>query len=140
MPLVYRAMEEEDGQPKVGSEKNMLGVRVPPNPRPDIVPDTNGNVQPNSGGMSVAPNWRDLPPFLIPRRLNCIVSDARGPNRLRCWRFGEGKFESAPLSDELQLQRQTSTHGVVEPVAEVSIASFQDALAETRRGWQIDES
>ena len=54
MPKICRSMLEEDGKPKVGCETNMLGVRVPPDPRKDIVPGPSGTVVPQAGGMSVA--------------------------------------------------------------------------------------
>lgn len=139
MPLIYRSMEVEGNLPKVGSEKNMLGVRISPNSHPDVIPDENGIIRSGAGGMSVAPNWRNLPLHLIPKRLNGIIKDARGPNRLRCWKMGEGAFESTQLTAGLRLRCETKTHGLVEPVVETSIGSSQGALAATQDYWQVDE-
>jgi len=36
MSLIYRSMLIDRDKPSVGSDTNMLGVRVPPHPRPDI--------------------------------------------------------------------------------------------------------
>lgn len=36
MPLIYRAMLKDGDKPRVGSKKNMLGVRVPPDKPFDI--------------------------------------------------------------------------------------------------------
>ncbi len=48
--------------PRIGDSPKCLGVRLPPNPNPDILVDANGEVHPatNSGlgGMSCAPSFR----------------------------------------------------------------------------------
>jgi hypothetical protein len=59
MPTVYRSMKRaEDGLPIVGSNSKELGVRVPPNPSPDVDLDSNMQVIMNGKGMSVAEHWR----------------------------------------------------------------------------------
>jgi hypothetical protein len=139
MPKICRSMVEDVGKPMVGPEGRMLGVRVAPNPQPDIPVDPNGNVQPNSGGMSVAPEW---PYFLVPRRLRAIRSDARGRNDLVCWSMSEGPFERGDISDGLLLRPDPdnpSKHGFVEPAREMSIDEFQECLAQTRDQWVRDE-
>jgi hypothetical protein len=133
-------MFAEGGKPKVGSESKMLGVRITPNPHADIPVDGNGNVHPETGGMSVAPAWRKLPWHLIPRRL-----DRRGCGHddLVCWRFGDGDFEIGNLNDDLVLRpdpNQLDKHGVVEPARLMAIAEYQGALAATCDQWIKDES
>jgi hypothetical protein len=58
MPKIYRTMLADGGKPKVGSASKLLGVRFAPNPRADIPVDEHGNVHPETGGMSVAPERR----------------------------------------------------------------------------------
>ena len=140
MPLVFRVMEVENAKPKLGDDTNMLGVRIPPHPHADIIPDANNNVRPGIGGLSVAPNWRSLPAFLIPKRLNRIVNKARASNRLRCWRLGDGAFVDGKVADNLILRCDGATHGLIEPASEMSIDEFQQALAETQDSWEIDEN
>src|SRR5262245_48897386 len=61
--MVYRAMREDPGGgPAIGPTARTLGVR----PGVDI-PVTSGQVQPNTGGMSVAPDRpENLPPLRRP--------------------------------------------------------------------------
>ena len=143
MPKMFRSMLDEGGKPKVGNDGKLLGVRIPPDPNADLPVDPNGKVHPQTGGMSVAPDWRKLPYFLIPKRLNASVPRARGKNDLVCWSMGEGDFESATLNDHLELrvdQGHAPTHGVVEPNFEMMIDSFQAALSQTCDLWVIDEN
>jgi hypothetical protein len=132
-------MFHENDLPLVGCGKNMLGVCVPPNERPDIVPDEAGLVHPNTGGMSVGPKWRDLPPFLIPARLKHQVPDARGKGSLKCFRFGDGDFENGELDPGLVLNIDRPTHGTVQPMTAVSLVAFQQQLAKTQQRWIEDE-
>jgi hypothetical protein len=132
-------MLNENGSPIVGNETNMLGVRVPPHPRADVKPDQNGMVQTGMGGMSVSPGWRDLPPFLIPSRLGKLAPGARGSNKLTCFRFGEGSFGNAPVTQSLTLVVNRPTHGTVQPSRSMPITEFQKQLADTQAAWVIDE-
>ena len=143
MPKIYRTMLTDGGKPKVGSESKMLGVRIAPNPHADIPVDEHGNVHPETGGMSVAPAWRKLPYFLIPKRLKALRPDACGSNHVACWSLGEGLFKQGDMSDKLVLRpdpEDPARHGFVEPKGEMSIDTYQDALAETREHWVIDEA
>ncbi|MBI3821473.1 MAG: hypothetical protein HY289_02210 [Planctomycetes bacterium] len=143
MPKIFRSMHDDGGKPKVGSGSKMLGVRGPPDPHADLPVDPNGNVHPQTGGMSVAPDWRKRPYFLVPMRLRSLVPRARGSNDLDCWRLGDGDFETVALTDKLDLridQGQPLNHGVVEPKLNMSIVDFQDALAQTCDLWVVDET
>jgi hypothetical protein len=136
-------MLEDDGKPMIGSESKMLGVRVAPNPNADIPVDGNGDVQPLTGGMSVAPAWRNLPLHLISRRLQRFVPRARGHDDLVCWRLGQGEFKGADVSADLVLRPDPSKpneHGFVEPSQVMTAAAYQGALAATRDTWVRDES
>lgn len=136
MPRIYRSMTREGDQPKVGPSARTLGVR----PGIDVTPDPNGNVRPETGGMSVAPSWRVLPPWRIPKRLDSMVPGATGKDEDACWSFGEGPFECSPVNDQLSFRPDSADHGLVEPAAIMNLDDFQAALAATRDEWVIDET
>ena len=143
MPKIFRSMLAENGKPKVGSASKMLGVRVPPNPEPDLPVDGNGDVHPKSGGMSVVPDWRSLPDFLIPKRLRALRPDASGSNNLVCWSLGDGAFDEVDLTEKLRLRPDPDDpagHGFVEPNHTMTVQRFQESLAETRDQWIKDET
>ena len=123
----------DDGQPLVGSGSNELGVRLPPNPHADIEIDDDGNVVLNGDGMSVAGNWRNLLPHLVPKRLRPILTRANGSNKLACFRFGDGPFSPGTLNDRLSLtlKRHDAQAGNVVPAEPVSAGQFQEDLAAT---------
>ena len=126
----------------VGPSSRMLGVRVPPDPYPDILPDTNGDVAPVGQGMSVAPSLRELPPHRVPRRLRHLKRGARGRDDDRVFRMGEGDFKRCAVSDLLQLRPdpvETPEHGVIEPATQMPVPGYQEALAATRDEWSIHE-
>jgi len=133
----------DDGLPIVGDQAKELGVRVPPNPHADIDVDLKTNlVVWNGKGMSVGANWRDLPTFLIPKRLSAIAPDAAGSNSLICYRFGTGEFVEGNLATGLELiMKPGETNlGLVVPTSAVTITEFQQALAATRPDWKVDET
>ena len=131
MALIYRVMEQEGDYPMIGDTSNRLGVR----PGTDLPVDGNGKVRPGTGGMSVAPDLRSLPYFLIPKRLRSLVPKARGSNARRCWKTGEGPFEPGNVAKGLTLRPDSPNHGVVEPDESTSLAAFQVALAAMREFW-----
>lgn len=126
----------------VGPTATTLGVRVPPDLRPDISPNADGVVGPGGGGMSVAPSWRQLPTHRIPARLKDKVPEATGSNQCHCWRMGEGLFLPGEMSADLRLLPDPGVsprHGVVEPARDMQVPNYQGALAATREQWEIDE-
>ena len=136
MPLIYRTMTREGDKPKVGPSARTLGVR----PGVDIVPDEGDMVLPQTGGMSVAPSWRKLPPHRIPLRLQPLVRDACGKDEDACWRMGSGEFIDSKLTESLSLRRDKTFHGLVEPSRRIGLNEFQTALAASRDLWEIDEA
>lgn len=137
MPTIYRSMIADGDKPQVGSGGKLLGVRPS-----DIPVDGANRVQPATGGMSVAPAWRRLLPHLIPRRLRHLCGKASGPNRLRCWRMGEGRFVAGPVSVDLALRPdagEPDRHGFIEPIREMPLSEYTAALAATRDEWERDE-
>jgi hypothetical protein len=143
MPKIYRVMEAEGEQPKVGPGRATLGVRLPGSGATiDIQPDGSGQVAPDTGGMSVAPSLRDLPYFLIPRRLKHLVRQASGNDKHRVWRMGEGPFISGLVSASLQLRvdPDNDEHGFIEPDRIMPLPEYEQGLADTRPLWRVDEA
>ncbi len=128
--------------PIVGSNSKELGVRVPPNPNQDVDLDEKGNVVVNGKGMSVAENWRMLPPHLIPKRLKAKFAGASGSDNVACFRFGKGPFAGAALNGRLQLVlKEHNAHaGHIVPIISTPERDFQADLAATRGNWTIDEA
>lgn len=135
MPLVFRAMKkDDDGLPTIEASATGLGVRIGTD-----VNMQDGQLLANGKGLSVAPDWRLLPIFRIPKRLCDQVSGARGSNQTYCFRFGSGPFERAPFAESLELVPDSPAHGCVAPARSVSLEQFESDLSATRAGWQIDE-
>ena len=119
--IIYRAMREEAaGAPMVGPSARMLGVR----PTVDI-PVFAGQVQPNTGGMSVA---LDRPENLHRlRRPPAYGGKGKDP----VWYLG-----IASLGSDLQFRPDSATHGLIEPARVMSIDDFQKALEATKLLWR----
>ena len=136
-PQVYRTMKKDaDDLPTIEPSATGLGVR----PGIDINTDAADNVVLDGGGMSVAPAWRDLALFRIPKRLRMIVPGARGSNAIHCFTTGAGPFQRGPFAEGLELIPDTAAHATVAPAAVVPLAEYQTALTATRPEWVIDES
>ncbi|HVC96704.1 MAG TPA: hypothetical protein VND64_23705 [Pirellulales bacterium] len=123
------------------SASKELGVRCPPGPHADVDLDSAGHVLLNGRGMSVAENWRYLPPHLIPKRLLPLVPDASGSNQLFCWSMGNGPFVNDSVNESLALRIKPHmpNMGNVVPIEPVAVDRFQLDLAATRNQWQPDE-
>ena len=137
-------MNADNGQPAVGTERNMLGVRVPPDERHDISPDAEGYVQPGGGGLSVNPSIMALyekTVVLIPshfRHRDKRYKGARGKDPLQIFRLGEGDFARAHVTEHLVLapdRNMPVTHGVIEPARRVLLSEYQSNLQNTRNEW-----
>ena len=130
-----------DNLPVVGSNSSSeLGARR----EVDISVDAAVNVILDQSGMSVAPEWRDLDHKRVPKRLRHIVPGARGGDSTSCFKLGTGEFQRATIANGLELIPDQGsvpvTHGVIAPVAVVSLTQFESDLAHTRNAWQIDET
>ncbi|MGH7172843.1 MAG: hypothetical protein ACRELG_21390 [Gemmataceae bacterium] len=138
MPLIWRAMRMANGQPEVGRAGNLLGVRVGASEADDI-PEENGFVQSDTGGMSVSPSLETLPPHRLPRRLRSRFPEANGSNQLYCWSMGEGAFVSGVVAEHLVLRidpEEPERHGFVEPERKMPAAEYEAAIAATRDHWK----
>ena len=119
--IVYRAMREDRaGGPTVGPTARTLGVR----PNVDI-PVIAGQVRPNTGGMSVAP---DRPENLHPlRRPRAYGGSGKDP----VWYISIDL-----LGGDLQFREDSARHGLIEPARTMSIDDLQKALAATKPYWK----
>jgi hypothetical protein len=118
-------MKVDDGRPLLERSARALGVRVE-GPDRDVDADAAGNVHPEGGGMSVAP---DDPLALQTHR--------RPPEF-----GGTGKDPVWEITDEvlpgaLLFRRDSPTHGLIEPGCSMPLGVFEDGLAETRDTWNI---
>jgi hypothetical protein len=143
MPKIFRAMLIDGEKPKVAQDKKSLGVLVGPGPDDDIDKDSDGNVHPSSGGMSVSPSLDLLPMHRVPRRLSKKYSDrfgeATGSNRFWLWLMGDGQFEAGRVAAALLFRPDPdmpTKHGYVEPDRKMLVAEYAAALAATRDQWQ----
>jgi hypothetical protein len=140
MPKIYRAMLSDSGRPVIGAERNMLGIRTPPDEPADIIPDGNGNVGPNLGGMSVNPSISFMLPVHWPKRWHKQYPQfkgARGGDGIEVFMHGDGEFMRAPITDDLQLRPDGPKHGVVEPAREMALNQYVAALASTQNDWRL---
>ncbi|HEX7448427.1 MAG TPA: hypothetical protein VF306_12820 [Pirellulales bacterium] len=136
MPLIFRVMTPDGDKPKVGNTARTLGVRLPPNPKPDIELNSDGTVEPGRGGMSVSPDLQSLPSHRVPIRYIMLKPDAQGRNKHDvCWRMGTGPFVDGVITDRLVLRLERDGHGFVEPAYRMSLSEYQSALAATQGDW-----
>jgi hypothetical protein len=114
-------MTDDAGLPKVGRSARTLGVRLDK----DISPDEHGNVRPQTGGLSVAPD--------DPRRLHPV----RRPPTLG----GRGRdpvwaLDATRLPAMLEYRADVpERHGLIEPARRMLLADYETALAGTRPLW-----
>jgi len=141
VPKIYRAMRRaDDGKPTVDATGKGLGVRgTPVNAIVDVDLDAQGNVVLNGKGMSVGPAWRELPYFLVSKRLKSKFPAARGAADLFCFTMGDGPFRDEKIAPGLALKVDSPKHGSVVPQQRVSLQQFQADLAGTRDSWIVDE-
>jgi len=118
MPTVYRAMTASpDGYPRTGNTVRDLGVRSDGDFR-DVIPDDEGNVHPDNGGMSVNPRVEDIPPWL----------GKRSP----VW-----SFDTELLPRSLKYRQDKADHGLIEPGESMPLERYRETLAETREDWGL---
>jgi hypothetical protein len=119
--MVYRAMREDlAGGPMIGLSARALGAR----PYVDI-PVVAGQVHPNTGGMSVAP---DRPENLHPlRRPPAYGGSGKDP----VWCIGIDL-----LGPDLLFRQDSPTHGLIEPSRPMPFGEYQQRLADTKPFWR----
>ena len=129
--------------PVIGDTATKLGIR-----ERDLRPDREGNAQPGHGGMSVVSPIDELrrrvarrrfPPTMIPNRLHRLVPGAAGPNALRVFRIGDGRFERGALTERVALEPDIEDHGTIQPTALMEFNAFKAAIvAIERAGRPLD--
>jgi hypothetical protein len=132
-------MQIDSGKPLIANSADGLGIRCGSGPHDDIPLTLTDEVVPETGGMSVAPEWRALPDYRIPRRLREKHPSAAGKNTTACWRMGVGSFTEEAVSDGLYLRIDSKTHGLVEPSSRMLLPTYLEKLAFTADQWMIDE-
>lgn len=116
MTSVYRAMiAANDDHPQPGTTKRHLGV-VDSGEFADVIPDEDGLVHPDDGGMSVAPTPDDVP--------------AHRAKRDPMW-----QFDTEALPGTLQHRQDSPAHGLIEPAVSMPLETYRELLAETREDW-----
>ena len=119
--MIYRAMREDPtGGPMIGPTARTLGVR----PQVDI-PVVAGQVRPNTGGMSVAP---DRPENLHPMR--------RPPRYGGAGKDPVWALNLVHLGGDLQFRQDALAHGVIEPSSIMPLAEYERRLADTKPFWK----
>lgn len=124
MAVLYRGMKDDgEGQPLCGPTGRTLGVRL----EGDIVIREDGIVEPESGGMSVAlGDPQNLPPHRRPPKFG-------GEGEDPVWQIEDSDLPSTltfrPDPDD------PSRHGFVEPIEEMTLSDYQEALATSRGFW-----
>ena len=125
MTELFRGMKEDaNGMPEIGEISRGLGVRPGFDVRAKDLGDLVGSGQ---GGMSVSPDDpQSLPYFRRPPALG-------GTSKDPVWRI-----TVADLGPDLQYRPDPTHagHGFVEPSRSMTLAEYQQALAQTQRHWQ----
>ncbi len=131
-PGIYRGMLVENGVPKLGDSPKLLGVRVPPNPNPDIRPDANGNVDPPtrlcSRGLSCAARVQDLPAHRRPVLWGGMQRQAT----FNVWQIAEDD-----LGLDLMAFRDSAHHITIGTARTMTLDQFRAALAATQSKWKL---
>lgn len=120
---LFRAMAREvNGNPRIAPAH--LGIRI----GTDIEPDDDGNVRPETGGMSVTPNDpMDLPQHRRPAELG-------GTGKWPVWWIHDGKL---PVSLNYRPDPRSRTHGFVEPSDLMRLENYQGSIEGTAPNWSL---
>ena len=127
---LFRGMvPAEDGKPALGRSAKHLGVRL----SIDIAPDANGDVHPETGGMSVSPgSVLNVPNHRRPRAMGY---GSTGSNLLRIYAIAACRVDRGELSLRLDPVRPKK-HGFVEPRLAMPASDYENALHGTKEDWR----
>lgn len=122
--IVFRAMQEDsNGKPRTGNSAVTLGVRIEGS-HADILIDSQRQVHPNTGGMSVTPDdYGQLPKHRLPESLG-----GRGRHPIF-------SFQVANLPSTLTLRRDKPDHALIEPSKSCLFEEYEQNLHGTREDW-----
>jgi len=125
---VFRSMrQDEDGRPKIAPGARELGVRPGVGYGTDIPVASDGNVYPQTGGLSVAPgDPMYLPDVRRPR-------DLGGRGKDPVWRLDVKSLATGLIYRPDPKHRQS--HGFIEPAQVMTFEQFQALVAATRPHW-----
>ncbi|NER33963.1 MAG: hypothetical protein F6J93_07940 [Oscillatoria sp. SIO1A7] len=145
MVLLYRAMREKNGQPKIGRSPRLLGVRLGTDIDVEQIPihrlDERGFLQEvlvkliNSGnlvdvviknnkGMSASLSIEALPIFRKPPEFG-------GTGRDPLWKIDDSK-----ISGNIEVVRDSPTHVSIRPRQTMLLELYETALTNTQKDWQ----
>lgn len=146
MPRIYRVMKQLDGKPETGNSSCMLGARERDLGRGEA--PTDDFVEPAKAGLSVGGCVRTTYLNILPRRLQALYPQwargAKGRDSDQVWAMGQGPYEAAPVTVDLDLRIPPPTkdnpgHGLVAPARKMLLEEYQAALAATQDQWKVDE-
>jgi len=114
---LFRGMKTNGNEPEVGPSARTLGAR----PNVDIPVDSNGNVHPGTGGISVAPQT----PLNLPTHRRPVEFEGTGKDPV--W-----SIDSDSLGDNLIYIQDKTTHGTIQPSKIMTLDQYQIALSNTK--------
>lgn len=125
---LYRSMRSgDDALPLPGAAARLLGVR----PGIDLVLNADGAAQPQTGGLSVAPD----DPLLLPEHRRPLEFGGTGNDPV--WRIRVGDLD--PRLAYRPDPDNPEGHGFIEPSTPMPIEAFQAALEASRSAWTLVE-
>ncbi len=143
MALLYRAMIEENGKPKIGRSPRMLGVRLTIDIDVEQVPldwlDEQGDLQPsveqinstnileiamrNNKGMSTSLSIGALPAFRKPPEFG-------GTGKDPLWQIDDYK-----ILGDIEAVQDSPTHVSIMPRQTMLLKKYETAIANTQNDW-----
>ncbi len=137
MPRIYRVMRPLNNKPEIGNASCMLGARESDLGQDETEPDA--DVEPEKAGLSVGGCMRTSYLNILPRRLHNLYPQwargAKGKDSHQVWAMGQGAYEPASISEDLELRFKTEDrpgHGLVAPSRKMPLKEYQAALAATQ--------
>lgn len=126
---VYRSMKAaSDCQPELGESARTLGLR-----EGEVAVDASGNVEPTSGGLSVAPD----DPMNLPAHRRPPSWGGEGPTD-EVWELDLAELESSLVYVPDPAHRLS--HGTIEAASSMPSDDYAAAIAATRALWHRVEA
>ncbi|MDC5758010.1 hypothetical protein OPW41_00155 [Vibrio europaeus] len=126
--------EDSDGQPKLGFNSKRLGVRIKDVTVDgdtctvfDIQPDENGDVHPDSEGMSVTPPCvnKNIGATFLKRILD---------QKTVLWEIDESDLSELGL--KYREDPKNPKHGFIEPANKMAAQEFSSRIQQTKELWR----
>ena len=144
---IMRVMQEDGEKPAAGNGPAVLRIRSKDiGLNEDASADT--QIEPDTGGMSVAGCLWTLMATLLPQKLEKIDPErfrgARANKNQKVWVRGNDPYENSAVTEDLNLRiddrSEPPGHGSVEPNRPMSLGAYRKALAATQDEWVEDET